>query len=240
MSIRCIKPNKRKAANSFEGGEVLRQLRYAGMMEAIRIRQEGYAVRELHESFYNRFHMLLYSEDLKQGEGIHNLVDVLSKRLNVTDIDWQIGHSKIFLRQNLAMKLERLAVLRIHSAARTMGKFGRRIARDRASKLLTAWGRLRVHILIETRKQNAAKKIQATHKMYHQKKNYLTMKFLCVKIQSFMRMKLAIKRVQKIRDPYGDMSFQELEKIHHENVTRLEHAVNSKNFPLAATLEEDL
>ena len=209
-------------------------------MEAIRIRQEGYAVRELHESFYNRFHMLLYPEDLRQGEGIQNLVDVLSKRLNVTDVDWQIGHSKIFLRQNLAVKLERLAVLRIHSAARTMGKFGRRVARARASKLLTAWGRLRVHILIETRKKNAATKIQATHKMYHQKKNYVTIQFLCVRIQSLMRKKLAIKRVQKIRDPYGDMSFQELERAHSENVARLENAVNSKNFPLAATLEADL
>ena len=41
--IRCIKPNLRKEANSFEAGEVLRQLRYAGMMETIRIRREGYS-----------------------------------------------------------------------------------------------------------------------------------------------------------------------------------------------------
>ncbi len=36
--IRCIKPNSKKEANSLDSGEVLRQLRYAGMMETIRIR----------------------------------------------------------------------------------------------------------------------------------------------------------------------------------------------------------
>ena len=55
--IRCLKPNLKKSPNSFDPGEVLRQLRYAVMMEAIRIRREGYALREGHESFYNRFHI---------------------------------------------------------------------------------------------------------------------------------------------------------------------------------------
>ena len=44
--IRCIKPNSTKSPGSFAAGEILKQLRYSGMMEAIRIRQEGYALRE--------------------------------------------------------------------------------------------------------------------------------------------------------------------------------------------------
>ena len=71
-------------------------MRYAGMMEAIRIRREVYAFRKTHESFYNRFNILLDAKDRKEGEGISHLVSVLSKRLSVTDIDWQIGHSKYF------------------------------------------------------------------------------------------------------------------------------------------------
>jgi myosin heavy subunit len=35
--IRCIKPNLNKAPSSLDAGEILRQLRYSGMMEAIRI-----------------------------------------------------------------------------------------------------------------------------------------------------------------------------------------------------------
>ncbi|EED91560.1 predicted protein, partial [Thalassiosira pseudonana CCMP1335] len=104
--VRCIKPNTTKAPNVFDSGEVLRQLRYAGMMETIRIRREGYALREEHESFYRRFHLLLSTSEAKKGDGISHLVKVLSKRLNLTDAEWQIGHSKIFLKRDLASKLE--------------------------------------------------------------------------------------------------------------------------------------
>lgn len=64
--IRCIKPNLKKAFNQFSAGEVLKQLRYSGMMEAIRIRREGYALREPHQSFYNRFSVLLSPDDLAE------------------------------------------------------------------------------------------------------------------------------------------------------------------------------
>lgn len=83
--IRCIKPNPKKAPNALAAGEVLKQLRYSGMMEAIRIRREGYALRETHSSFYNRFSVLLTQEELGGDGGIEHLVNVLSKRLNVSD-----------------------------------------------------------------------------------------------------------------------------------------------------------
>jgi myosin heavy subunit len=87
--IRCIKPNLTKSPSSFMSGEVLKQLRYSGMMEAIRIRREGYALREEHESFFNRFSVLLSSDELDCDEaGIVQLVKVLSKLLHVTDADW--------------------------------------------------------------------------------------------------------------------------------------------------------
>ena len=83
--IRCIKPNSKKAPNALAAGEVLKQLRYSGMMEAIRIRREGYALREDHSSFYNRFSVLLTEEDVQGDGGIENLVKILSQRLNVSD-----------------------------------------------------------------------------------------------------------------------------------------------------------
>ena len=83
--IRCIKPNPKKAPNALAAGDVLKQLRYSGMMEAIRIRREGYALREDHSSFYNRFSVLLTEEELEGDRGIEHLVKVLSQRLNVSD-----------------------------------------------------------------------------------------------------------------------------------------------------------
>ena len=108
-------------------------------METIRIRREGYALREDHASFYNRFHLLLNPEEAAKGEGISHLVQVLSKRLDITDADWQIGHTKIFLRRELSEKLERLAKLRVHAAARTVGRFGKFVAHRRLSALLVTW-----------------------------------------------------------------------------------------------------
>jgi len=129
--IRCVKPNDSKAPNSLHSGGVLKQLRYSGMMEAIRIRQEGYALREPHESFFDRFSVLLTPADMKGDDeaGIVKLVKVLSERLGVSDADWQVGHSKIFLRRELSEKLERLAKLRVQCAARTLTRFGAKMAR---------------------------------------------------------------------------------------------------------------
>lgn len=235
--IRCVKPNLSKTANSFDAGEVLRQLRYAGMMEAIRIRREGYALREAHESFYNRFNILLDVKDRKEGEGISHLVSVLSKRLFITDVDWQIGHSKIFLRRKLADKLERLALLRVHCAARTLGRFGRLVAERRAAKLLVPWCRFRLHLLKKNRERKAATKIQATFKMQKQKSAFnVTLSLVC-RAQSFVRKRQAVNYVKKLRNPYGEMTFNQVESLYNDELGSLNKAVSAKNFTLAASLE---
>eukprot|EP00979_Chaetoceros_neogracilis_P002461 scaffold430_cov234-Chaetoceros_neogracile.AAC.9 len=236
--IRCIKPNLKKAGNNFDAGEALRQLRYAGMMEAIRIRREGYALREPHESFYNKFHILLDSEDLRQGEGIEHLVKVLSKRLSVTDVDWQIGHSKIFLRRELASKLDALTSLRIRSAARIVGRFGRFVAHRRAGHLLTDWARLRLIIIRKQREYRAAAKIQSLHRMMRELKSFETYKSSVTKIQALARMISAREYVQAVRDPYQGMIFHELQELFNAEIECLEAAVATKDYELAAELEK--
>ncbi|KAA0189970.1 hypothetical protein HAZT_HAZT003315, partial [Hyalella azteca] len=47
--VRCIKPNDQKAKNSFDRDK--QQLRYAGVMETVRIRQHGYSHRILFADF---------------------------------------------------------------------------------------------------------------------------------------------------------------------------------------------
>jgi myosin-7 len=79
-------------------GDVLNQLQYSGMMEAICIHQEGYALQEEHESFFDHFSVLLSPYDLKGDDAqIVQLVKALSKHLGMSNADWQVGHSKIFL-----------------------------------------------------------------------------------------------------------------------------------------------
>jgi len=238
--IRCVKPNLIKQANSLDSGEVLRQLRYAGMMEAIRIRRQGYANREFHESFYNRFSILLTGKERANSLGIEYLVKTLSNRLTLTDGDWQIGHSKIFLRHELAIKLETFEMLKVRMAGRVLTRFGRKIARRRAALLLTAWGKMRLHFIRKFYEKKACAKIMATYRMYKQELVYATTKNSIIRIQTFVRWKLAVTRVQKKRDPYGEYTFKDMEKIVKGKQKLLEKAVAQKKFGYAAELETTL
>ena len=238
--IRCIKPNLTKSQNSFNAGEVLKQLRYSGMMEAIRIRREGYALREDHQSFFNRFSVLLGADDLEGDVGIEQLVSVLSKRLNVTDADWQIGHSKIFLRRELSDKLERLAKLRVHRAARTIGRFGRIAARRRAATRLAAWARFRLVMIKYYRTQKASSKISATYRMHTKKKFRKTFIEAVVKVQSQQRKVASVKIARKLRDPFCDMTYKDLKSLLRNETSRMEEAIGANDFQTAATIEEKM
>jgi myosin-7 len=236
--IRCIKPNSIKASGQFIAGEVLKQLRYSGMMEAIRIRQEGYALREEHESFYDRFSVLLNPEDLQGKEpSIILLVKALSKRLGVSDADWQVGHSKVFLRRKLSDKLERLAKLRVHRAARTLTAFGLRIARKRAGKFIATWICFRLQMREVWRKTNAASRITALIRGFVQYYRFANARKAAIRIQSQQRRRLALNRIHCMRDPLFDVPFHEIKRMHLAEEKRLKNAVKENNFQLAVQIE---
>jgi hypothetical protein len=90
------------------------------------------------EAFYQQFHILHTTEDAKNGKGIKHLVQVLSERLSLSEAEWQIGRSKIFLRLELASKLQVLAKLQRLATACVMGKFGPKITPSQAGRLLAA------------------------------------------------------------------------------------------------------
>jgi len=76
--VRCIKPNSLKVASTFDADMVLAQLRYAGMLETIRIRKLGYPIRYPLKDFFGRYKILSPSVPLKSN--IRESVDMLLKK----------------------------------------------------------------------------------------------------------------------------------------------------------------
>jgi Myosin heavy chain len=56
--VRCIKPNDSRIPKLFDSSKVLKQLRYTGVMETIRIRQNGFSHRIPFGEFLKRYCLL--------------------------------------------------------------------------------------------------------------------------------------------------------------------------------------
>ncbi|NXX18763.1 MYO15 protein, partial [Podargus strigoides] len=104
--IRCITPNPKKLSNIFDVEYVSCQLRHSGILEAIHIRKKGYPVRLPFQSFLARYGLLAGRRHncLEEREGC---VAVLSHVLgNPSDL-YQIGVTKVFLKEKARQLLER-------------------------------------------------------------------------------------------------------------------------------------
>jgi myosin V len=57
--IRCLKPNDAAKAKMLTRKRLTEQLRYGGVLEAVRVARAGYPVRLVHDQFFQRYRMLL-------------------------------------------------------------------------------------------------------------------------------------------------------------------------------------
>uniref|UniRef100_A0A8C2W2Y6 Myosin X n=1 Tax=Chinchilla lanigera TaxID=34839 RepID=A0A8C2W2Y6_CHILA len=103
--IRCIKPNSQKMPDHFDQAVVLNQLRYSGMLETVRIRKAGYAVRRPFQDFYKRYKVL--ARNLALPEDVRGRCAALLQLYDASSGEWQLGKTKVFLRESLEQKLER-------------------------------------------------------------------------------------------------------------------------------------
>lgn len=53
--VRCLKPNDSRSPKHFDSTKILKQLRYTGVLETIRIRQNGFSHRLTFEEFLKRW-----------------------------------------------------------------------------------------------------------------------------------------------------------------------------------------
>ncbi|XP_044740758.1 unconventional myosin-IXa-like [Chrysoperla carnea] len=100
--IRCIKSNSNKIPNRFDDETVQRQLRYTGMLETVRIRQAGFNVRLTYDEFIQLYRILLPKGLLSSQQDVRHFLATL----NLNRDNYQLGASKIFLRESEKIKLD--------------------------------------------------------------------------------------------------------------------------------------
>lgn len=110
--IRCIKTNSRKAVHYFEPNSCLRQLVFAGVLECVRIRREGFPFRKSFEEFWamctNQGIDKCLPDDVPENatDKIASQI-VLRTALPKKEADggesllWQIGKTRIFMRDGV-------------------------------------------------------------------------------------------------------------------------------------------
>ncbi|RYH20822.1 hypothetical protein EON65_22400 [archaeon] len=126
--IKCIKPNTTKQPQNIDSVLVLQQLRYSGVLEVVRIRREGFPLRLSFAEFLLHYHLLLPNSTYKQliqeylqahpeqeeeeeAKVFKHVVDELSLeeckeycvhilKFSLNSTQYQIGHTKIFLRHD--------------------------------------------------------------------------------------------------------------------------------------------
>ncbi|KAG8433344.1 hypothetical protein GDO86_017575 [Hymenochirus boettgeri] len=123
--VRCIKPNSRKEPNLFEADIVTSQLKYAGILETIRIRKEGYPVRIPFHFFLNRYRCVM---DLGRNIRVDGqiCVTVLTKLCpSAKPSMYCLGVSKLFMKESLYQQLESKRDLLMNKAAVTIQRYCR-------------------------------------------------------------------------------------------------------------------
>ena len=200
--IRCIKPNNKNTADIYDRKKVVEQLRYAGVLEAIRVSRAGYPIRMLNADFYNRYSIL----------GKSKTTAGLFLELESHEDQYQIGITKVFLRRDEYYKIEGLRNRKFRSSATLISKLFRkykcrkvyltirkniiifqsyirrnsakiRVIRLRSIKKLVMWWR-RIWGL---RKYNCAVKISSIYRKYITRQKYLKFCMMVIKIQRFIR-----------------------------------------------------
>lgn len=117
--VKCIKPNSKKEPLILDSVDVMEQLLSAGVLEAIKIRKQGYSIRRTQEEFVRRYHPLapqidikFYEQSKEYKDGCIALMKLLEDSKEIKEIFnpelklIQIGYSKVFMKEEVKNLLE--------------------------------------------------------------------------------------------------------------------------------------
>jgi len=231
--IRCLKPNQSLAPNEFDEAIIADQLRCAGVLEAIRVSRVGYSQRYTHDAFVQRY-CFIALDQVRSAENSETAATLLTTEIakkifiaehpnvplptsfkNVEEI--QKGQTKIFLRNNSFMYMERFRAEQLRVSAVKFQALARRFLcrcrylrkRERIIMVQSGCRRfLASKYLRELRQIKAATKIQSRFRCYPIRASFVEKKFVAVWCQ------------RMARGRSGRAKFAALHKAHMDDVAK--------------------
>ena len=216
--VRCIKPNDEKKPNAWNGGLVLQQIRYLGVLESIKVRKESFPIRRPYRLFFQKYSELSDSGpsyiDLSEKEDFQTLTKkVLEGFLKENPEELILyGKTKIFLKNSTFMLIEKKYQGKIAfknmNASRIQKAFYRykqmrklRMMFKALKKIKTLW-KVRMEYLQFQRIRKSTRKIQAFYKKHTNEKNRRDNRAHCMIIQKYIRRYIDYKRfdIEKLRN----------------------------------------
>uniref|UniRef100_A0A7N8XQ51 Myosin X n=1 Tax=Mastacembelus armatus TaxID=205130 RepID=A0A7N8XQ51_9TELE len=211
--IRCIKPNTCKMPDHFDQTVVLNQLRYSGMLETVKIRRTGFPIRRPFQEFCSRlvpagpYKVLMRGvtwPDEPRGRCIQ-----LLHLYDSSSADWQLGRTKVFLRESLEHRLEKQREVEVLKAAmiiqaHVMGY----VARKQYRKLLQC-------IVV----------IQKNYRAFYWRRKFLLLRWAALTFQKRLRGQLARRAYSQLleeRRRREEEEEMERRRLEAEEARRLE------------------
>jgi myosin I len=94
--VRCIKSNDSKSPLSFNTSRVEHQVKYLGLLENVKVKRGGYAWRNLHSVFLNRFKLLM---GIDANPTLDQLIQFCQSKYSELPPDqFTVGKSKLFIK----------------------------------------------------------------------------------------------------------------------------------------------
>jgi myosin I len=97
--VRCLKPNEKKAARTWDDKLCNHQVRYLGLLENVKVRRAGYAFRGSYQRFFYRYRVCSpqtwpnWSGDERAGS------ELILKELVTDSSEYAYGTTKVFIRK---------------------------------------------------------------------------------------------------------------------------------------------
>ena len=201
--IRCIKPNNDKQAKRIDMPCLLNQLRFLGVLSTVKMRQLGYPVRLRFQHFVERYRHLL--RDTPRGTPYKDLCkNVLEEHSHGSDQTFQIGSTRVFLRESLHNNLENLRHARLNRAAALIQKKFKKILVERKRH----------------RQQHSAILLQKTFRGYRERKRYQELKRGVVMAQTLYRGKKVRQNFESIKK---ERKSYQMESSHNQMDRRMQN-----------------